>query len=102
MANLNDFAARFRHGLSSANPFKTFGTEWCPRCRMEVDCDTEAHHEGTVYGYKRSCRRCGRVIMRGLFNNVPLLSNVPLPPAALEWSLKPGQDRSPRLYSEKE
>jgi hypothetical protein len=93
MAYLNDWASRFRKGLTSANPFTSFGLEWCPRCKTEVDCDTQAHHQGTTYAYKRWCLRCGKVIKRGVFDNVVILSDRPLPAAALEWSMAPGQDR---------
>ena len=102
MAHLNDFESRFRKGLSTAspftavstsgNPFSSFGLEWCPRCKMEVDCDTQAHHQGTTYAYKRWCLRCGRVVRRGVYDRVVLLGR-PLPAAALEWSTAPGQDR---------
>lgn len=90
MANLNDFASRFRKGIG--NPFTSFGLEWCPRCRMEVDCDTQAIHSGTTYGFKRWCLRCGRVVKAGLYDNVVLLGS-PMPQAALAWSTEPGQDR---------
>jgi hypothetical protein len=90
MANLNDFSARFRHGIS--NPFTSFGLEWCPRCKTEVDCDTQAVHQGTTYAYKRWCLRCGKVIKRGVYDCVPLVGG-PLPAAALEWTTTPGQDR---------
>lgn len=93
MANLNDFAKRFRVGLSSASPFTTLGLEWCPRCKMEVDCDTQAHHEGTTYAYRRWCLRCGKVVKHGIYQNVPLVALGPMPAAALEWATKPGQDR---------
>lgn len=91
MANLNDHASRFRKGLS--NPFSSFGLEWCPRCKMEVDCDTAAMHHGTTYGYRRWCLRCGFVIKRGVYDNVVILSGQPLPAAVLEWSLTSGKDR---------
>lgn len=91
MANLNDYASRFRKGIG--NPFSSFGLEWCPRCKMEVDCDTAATHRGTTYAFKRWCLRCGKVIKRGLYDCVPLISKTPLPAAALEWSTTPGQDR---------
>lgn len=93
MANLNDFAERFRLGHTSASPFSSFGLEWCPRCKMEVDCDTAARHDGHTYAYRRWCLRCGIVIKRGVYDNVVILSGNPLPPAALEWSLEPGKDR---------
>lgn len=99
MANLNDHASRFRKGIS--NPFTSFGLEWCPRCKTEVDCDTQAIHSGTIYAFKRWCLRCGKVIKSGLYDTVPLIGQ-PLPQAALEWSIKPEQDRSQRFYSEKE
>ena len=93
MANLNDFAKRFRVGLSSASPFTSLGLEWCPRCQMEVDCDTQAHCAGSTYAYKRWCTRCGRVIKMGVYDNVTLVGGGTLPAAALEWVTTPGQDR---------
>lgn len=103
MANLNDHASRFRKGLSSpfsdyqpgagGNTFATFGAEWCPRCKMEVDCDTQAEHHGTTYGFKRWCLRCGKVVKFGVYNHVPLISGATLPPVAIEWATEPGQDR---------
>lgn len=103
MANLNNHASRFRKGLSNpfsdctgagGNAFATLGTEWCSRCQMAVDCDTQAEHQGTTYGYKRWCLRCGKVVKFGLYENVPLLSGgVTLQPVALEWATRPGQDR---------
>lgn len=91
MANLNDYGSRFRKGIG--NPFSSFGLEWCPRCRMEVDCDTQAAHEGTTYAFKRWCLRCGKVIKRGVYDCVPLVQGQGLPAAALEWTTEPGQDR---------
>lgn len=92
MAFLNDHASRFRKGLGT--PFGAGnGPEWCPRCRTEVDHETQAHHEGTSYGWKRWCLRCGKVLSFGVFENVPLLSGVALPAAALEWVMEPGRDR---------
>lgn len=93
MANLNDHASRFRKGLGS--PFAAGNDlEWCPRCRMAVDHETQAEHQGTSYGWKRWCLRCGKVLSYGVFENVPLLSGgVALPAAALEWVMAPGQDR---------
>jgi len=75
------------------NPFTTLGLEWCPRCRSEVDTNTAAHHRGTVYVFKRTCAVCGTVIKCGVWQNVPLLSNIPLPAAALEWVTTPDRDR---------
>lgn len=75
------------------NPFSSLGIDWCPRCESEVDTDTVASHRGTVYVFKRTCRRCGTVIKCGVWQNVPLLADRPLPPAALEWITTPGQDR---------
>lgn len=91
MSMLNDYGSRFRKGVG--NPFTSFGLEWCPRCKTEVDCDTQAVHQGATYGYKRWCLRCGKVIKAGLYECVPLLAGAGLPPAALEWSTAPGKDR---------
>lgn len=92
MANLNDHASRFRKGIGQ--PFSAGnGPEWCPRCRTEVDHETAAEHQGTAYGWKRWCLRCGKVLSYGVFDNVPILSVAPLPAAALSWVLQPGRDR---------
>ena len=90
MSNLNDFASRFRKGLS--NPFASFGLDWCQRCRMEVEVDTQAQHVGETYAYRKQCLRCGLTTSRGVYDNVPLLSR-PLPAAALEWTMESGKDR---------
>lgn len=92
MANLNDFAKRFRLGVSSASPFTSLGLEWCPRCKTEVDTETQTHHHDRTYGYKRWCRRCGYVVKYGVFDNVPILSR-PTPPDALAWVKAEGEDR---------
>jgi hypothetical protein len=86
-----DFKRRFQRGIGSS-PFTSFGLEWCGRCKTEVDCDTAAEHNGTLYVYKRWCLRCGKVLKRGIYENVPLIGN-PLPAAALEWTTKPEKDR---------
>lgn len=93
MAFLNDFGARFRQGHSSASPFTAMGLVWCPRCKMAVDHETQAQHTGQVYAFKQWCQRCGKVLSHGLYHHVPLLSGIPLPPAATEWVLAPGRDR---------
>lgn len=74
------------------NPFTSLGEDWCPRCGP-TDANTEAAHAGTTYAFKRWCRRCGRVLKWGVWDNVPLLSDRPLPEAALEWVADPGRDR---------
>ena len=102
MAQINTFPERFRLGRPSASPFASVqsGTgvpslnlEWCPTCRDEVDTETQAHHHGTTYAYKRWCLRCGQVLARGIYHNVPILSNVPLPAGTVEWTTVPGVDR---------
>jgi hypothetical protein len=99
-----DRASRFSKGLSSplesvntaGNPFATLGVEWCPRCRMEVDCDTQAAHRGDVYVYKRTCNRCGKVVKSGSYNAPMLLPYHPLMRRAYEWITEPGVDRRGR------
>jgi hypothetical protein len=75
------------------NPFTTLGLEWCSRCRSETDTNTEASHRGTRYVFKRWCQRCGKVLKWGYWDNVQLLSDRPLPAAALEWVTNVEQDR---------
>lgn len=90
-----DFKRRFQRGIGSS-PFESFGLEWCSRCRMEVDCDTQAHHQGTTYVYKRWCLRCGKIIKKGVYDNVTLIGE-PIPQVALEWISTPELDRRVRL-----
>ena len=105
MVQVLDRASRFRKGVGSSpfesvntqgNPFATLGVEWCPRCKMEVDCDTQAEHRGTEYVYKRTCNRCGKVVKSGGFQNVPLIGGESLSPVAMEWITEPGIDRRGR------
>jgi hypothetical protein len=102
MANINTFPERFRLGRASATPFAALQEktgipstklEWCPTCRDETDTDTRAHHQGVTYSYRRSCLRCGSVLARGIYHNVPILSAVPLPAGTVEWTTAPGVDR---------
>lgn len=103
MSNINNWARRFRVGLSSASPFSSLGLEWCHVCRSEQDCDTQAHHQGNVYAYKRWCKRCGTPLKVGVYDNVPLIGDgKTMPhslaqPAALEWVTTPEQDRRGRV-----
>lgn len=102
MAQINTFPERFRLGFASASPFASLQSqtgvpsaklEWCPRCKDEVDTETQARHQGTTYSYKRWCLRCGEVLARGIYHNVPILSDVPLPAGTVEWTTAPGVDR---------
>jgi len=102
MAQINTFPERFRLGFASATPFASLqpktgipsaNLEWCPTCRDETDTETQAHHQGTTYAYKRWCRRCGQVLARGIYHHVPILSDVPLPAGTVEWTTAPGLDR---------
>ncbi len=78
--------------IANGNPFVSLGLEWCSRCKMEVDTDTEAAHRHGIYTFRRWCLRCGLVIKYGAYQ-APLVSDRPLPAAALEWVTRPGQDR---------
>lgn len=91
MAYLNDFASRYRKGL--ANPFEAGGRDWCPRCHQDVDTETVHAHRGSIYGYRRRCRRCGDVIANGICDNVHLVTPNPVRPAADAWSTARGADR---------
>lgn len=102
MANINTFPERFRLGFASASPFTSLQAgsgvpsnklEYCPRCKDEVDTDTQARHQPPDYLWKRSCLRCGQVLARGIYHNVPLISNVPVSAGAVEWTMAPGVDR---------
>lgn len=95
MAYLNNFASRFRKGIASANPFTALGRVYCASCRMDVDHETESAHRGSIYVYRRRCKRCGGVLARGVYDNVPLLQSAPSP-ARVEadgWTQAPGEDR---------
>ena len=75
-------------------PFSTLGLAWCCWCKMEVDSDTEAHHEGTTYVYRRNCCRCGHVIACGAVE-APIVAGgrAALPPKALRWVHDVTKDR---------
>jgi len=88
MAAVNAWQRVGQHG---GNPFVSMGVDWCKTCG-ETDTDTQASHRAGVYVYKRSCRRCGRVVKWGTMR-APLLSVQPLPAAAFEWVKKPERDR---------
>jgi hypothetical protein len=75
------------------NPFASLGLDWCVRCRMEVDTDTEAHHDNDVYVYRRRCLRCGAVIKYGACYAPIINLDKPLPPKSLTWISEPGRDR---------
>jgi hypothetical protein len=92
MAHLNNFAPRFRKGLSS--PFTAFGRDWCDRCRTETASRSDNVHSGTTYGFKRCCLRCGKVLAFGVYDNVPVIAGGGgVPAQAVEWAQAPGEDR---------
>lgn len=93
-----DFKRRFQRGIGSSPfrmvpvaelPFTLYGMLWCPTCEMEVDCDTHAANRGTLYLYKRLCRRCGTVLQRGIYDK----TMSPIPHDAADWVNAPGKDR---------
>jgi hypothetical protein len=79
--------------LPQSNPFGALGLAWCVHCKQEVDVDTEAHHEGTLYVWRQRCLRCGRYSNFGVYQNVPLGGNPGIPTMALERVFEPGKDR---------
>lgn len=79
--------------LPQSNPFGALGLSYCVFCKQEVDVDTEAHHEGTVYVWRQRCLRCGQKCNFGIYQNVPLINNTGLSSVALEWVFEPGKDR---------
>ena len=80
---------RIQHG---GNIFNSLGLDWCPRCRSEQDCDTDAEYTDGIYVYRRRCCRCGAVIKYGAYQ-VPTISDKALPPKAFIWCHEPGKDR---------
>lgn len=66
-------------------PFGTLGMDYCMWCKMEVDTNTEAHHDGGTYVYRRDCRRCGRVVASGAVEVPTISGGVALPEKALVW-----------------
>ena len=75
-------------------PFSTLGLDYCVWCKMQVDTDTDAQHDGTTYVYRRNCRRCGRVVASGAVT-APVVSGgkAGLPAKALQWIHHVGKDR---------
>lgn len=82
------------HTYSNNNPFATSGIDWCTRCRSEVDTDCAGIQQNDTFTFKRWCAKCGKVISWGIYNQCLMLSNTPLPPAAVEWTVTPGKDKS--------
>jgi hypothetical protein len=78
---------------STSNPFSTFGTDYCQRCKMECEADMYCMHVGETFTYKKVCCRCGKVICRGMWDHVKAITQRPLPAAAFEWCLEDGKDR---------
>jgi hypothetical protein len=76
------------------NPFSSLGLDWCSRCKIEVDTDTEAHHQLDVHVYRRRCRRCGLTIKYGAYRT-PLVGTAlaKLPSKIYVWLHQPGKDR---------
>lgn len=74
------------------NPFDFQGLDYCTTCKQEVDTDTEAHHRGVEYVYRKRCLRCGHTIAWGAYAHVPLLETK-TPIRAIHWALEPGKDR---------
>jgi hypothetical protein len=83
------YYGKIQHG---GNVFASMGLDWCPRCRSEQDCDTDAEYGDGVYVYRRRCCRCGVTVKFGAYQ-VPVLSDRPMPEAALVWCHDPGKDR---------
>ena len=79
--------------LPQSNPFGALGLAYCVHCKQEVDVDTEAHHEGTVYVWRQRCLRCGIQCNFGVYQNIPLLQTPALLNMSLEWVFEPGKDR---------
>ena len=76
-----------------SNPFSSLGTDYCPRCKLERECDMAAVHSGDTFTYKKWCLRCGKVISFGMYDHVLVMSRRPLPPAAFEWCFEAGKDK---------
>jgi hypothetical protein len=71
-------------------PFTYHGQEWCPTCNEAVDVQTMAVNQGTLYLFKRLCRRCGKILVRGVYDKV----SGSLPGVAHEWLNEKGKDSS--------
>jgi hypothetical protein len=71
-------------------PWTNYGQEWCAPCDQVVDVQTLAVSKGGLYLYKRICRRCGKVLMRGIYEK----NQGTLPNVAHEWINETGKDRS--------
>lgn len=80
---------------STSNPFSSLGTDWCPRCKMECEADMHAHHDPNTntFAYKKWCCRCGTIISCGIYNQVCMMTQRPLPAVAFAWAFAPGKDR---------
>jgi hypothetical protein len=85
------------------NPFGTTGYSWCPRCRMGVDghhetyveeLDVESCNRGGRYVFKSTCRRCGKVLAFGGFEEQDVHVGGPSRYLEMrEWCTTPTRDR---------
>lgn len=76
-----------------SNPFKSLGDDWCNRCKMGVDADTEGHQRGDQFVYRKRCNRCGRLIAWGAYRVNMLNGNLPSP-EAYSFIKERGEDRT--------
>jgi hypothetical protein len=78
-----------------SNPFASLGVDWCPRCRGECEADMACVYDmsSETFTYKKTCCRCGKVICHGIYNQVSMITNKPLPNAALTWCFESERDR---------
>ena len=73
------------------NPFTPMGEAYCTRCKEWGASESEAAYEGTVYGMKEWCRRCGAIINFAVWDQ----GRDPKTQAkAAAWAQEPGADRS--------
>lgn len=104
MALINDFASRFRKGLS--NPFtpmeagsmdrttmagKVRGKEsYCKTCKLHVTTNMQWAHRHSTYVFRLRCDRCGNVVEGGASDCVSVLG---VRPDAVKWTQEKGEDR---------
>lgn len=68
--------------------------EWCRTCKMDVDVIVEAGNADEVDVYRKTCKRCGKVIQYGMGRrHIDGSSTRPLPDKALEFIRKTGRNR---------
>ena len=97
-SNIKNYRSSYHFGNRlPRNPFDPLypieQLEWCRICKMDVDVKIEAANADGVDVYRKSCKRCGKVIQHGMGRRHVTSESKPLPKKALEFIQETARDR---------